>query len=93
MFSYSLPSKTGALFLSDFAFEYFEYKTFRAEEHCLHSANILTYFMKKEKKQESLHEGENKKLPEKNRNEEQLQQLNKQHLENLKLASYIMVKY
>lgn len=50
MFSYSLPSKTGALFLSYFTFEYFEYKTFRAEEHCLHSANILTYFRKKGEK-------------------------------------------
>lgn len=52
---YSLPSKTGALFWSYFTLEYFEYKIFRAEEQCLHSADILTYFREKGGKQESLH--------------------------------------
>lgn len=43
-------------FFSDFTFEYFEHKTFRAEEQCPRSANILTYFRKKEKNKKVLRE-------------------------------------
>lgn len=57
-----MPSKTGALFSSYFTFEYFDYKTFRAEEQCPHFANILTYFRKKNGNKKALMEKKN--LPE-----------------------------